>query len=191
VEAFYLCDFCCKIMSPGQLCQGIYQKSPIGDNFRLICIKFSKICIEFSKKYVFLAKNKHVANTPRKKGDCLLSMMDSTTSEGWRHKINFKEDEECVQASLKIEFASCYASRFMHYKTWEYSQWFPGSNDQVADALSREMGRPDDKLTQILFTHTPSQVPSSFKILLLPISIVSWVTLLLLRLPVQQRYKEV
>ena len=70
------------------------------------------------------------------------------------------------------------------------SQWFPEKANKVADALSRDMDRSDNELTQILFTHVPSQVPSSFKIVSLPSKIVSRVTSLLLKLPVQRWFNE-
>ncbi len=60
----------------------------------------------------------------------------------------------------------------------------------MADALSRDKDRSDQELTQILFTHVPLQVPNSFKIVPLRSKIVSWLTLLLQKLPVQQRYSE-
>jgi hypothetical protein len=65
------------------------------------------------------------------------------------------------------------------------------SQNNVADALSWDMGRTDVELTEILFTHVPSQIPSTFKIVPLPNKIVCWVTLLLQKLPVQKRYREV
>ncbi len=52
------------------------------------------------------------------------------------------------------------------------------------------MDRSDNKLTQILFTHIPSQVPNSFKIVPLPNEIMSWATSLLQRLPVQPQYSK-
>jgi hypothetical protein len=126
-----------------------------------------------------------------KEGDCSLSLMDSTTSEGWTRKTNFKEDHDGIQATIKIQVARGHATRFMTHKIWEYSQWFPGRINNVADALSRDKDRSDQELTQIIFTHVPSQVPNSFKIVPLPSKIVSGLTLLLQKLPVQQRYSEV
>jgi hypothetical protein len=79
----------------------------------------------------------------------------------------------------------------MTHKIQEYSQWFLGRINNVADALSRDKDRLDQELTQILFTHVPLQVPNSFKIVPLPSKIVSWLTLLLQKLPVQQWYSEV
>ncbi len=72
----------------------------------------------------------------------------------------------------------------------EYSQWFPGSKNQVANMLSHNWDRTNNDLTHIFFTHLPSQVPNSFKIVPLPNEISSYVTLLLLRLPVQPRCNE-
>jgi hypothetical protein len=126
-----------------------------------------------------------------KRGDCSLSMTDSTTSEGWLRKTNFKEDDDGDQATIRIELARSHASRFMEEGIREYSQWFPGIDNQVADSLSRDWDRTDDELTKILFTHVPSQVPSSFNIVPLPNEICSFVTSLLLRLPVQAQYSEV
>jgi hypothetical protein len=42
--------FCRIFTSPGQLHQGVYRDSPIGDNFTLIYVKFSKIGKRMSKK---------------------------------------------------------------------------------------------------------------------------------------------
>ena len=124
------------------------------------------------------------------RGNCLLSMTDSTTSEGWTHHTNFKEDDDGIQASIRIELARSNATRFMELGIREYSQWFAGSKNQVAGALSHDWDRTDEVLTQILFTHVPSQVPSTFKIVHLPNKISSFVTSLLQRLPVKEQYNE-
>jgi hypothetical protein len=126
-----------------------------------------------------------------KEGDCSLSMMDSTTSEGWTRKMNFKEDEHGIQATIKIEVARSHASCFITHRICKYSQWFLGIKNQVADPLSRDMDRTDEELTQILSTHVPSQVPNSFKIVPLPNNIASWMTLLLQQLPENPQFKEV
>jgi hypothetical protein len=118
-------------------------------------------------------------------------MMGSTISEGWTRKTNFKEDHDGIQATIRIQVAREHATRFMTQKNQEYSQWFPGRINNMANALSRDKDRLDQELTQIIFTHVPSQVPNSFKIVPLPSEIVSWLTLLLQKLPVQQRYSKV
>jgi hypothetical protein len=124
-------------------------------------------------------------------GDCSLSMTDSSTSEGWQRKTNFKEfGEEPIQAEVRIDVAREDAQRRMDYKVKNYSQWFPGSDNDVSDALSRDDDRGDEELTNILRTFVPSQVPSHFKIVPLPNEISSWLTSLLLRLPVKEQLQE-
>jgi hypothetical protein len=118
-------------------------------------------------------------------------MTNSTTSKGWTRKTDYKEDVGGIQATIRIEVACSHASCFMTHKIREYSQWFPGTENQIADALSRDLGRTNNKLTQILFTHVPLQVPASFKIVPLPNKVVSWMTLLLQQLPENPQYKEV
>ena len=125
------------------------------------------------------------------KGDCALSMTDSTTSEGWLRKSNFIEDgEDPIQATIRIEVARLHATHYLSNEIREYSQWFRGADNNVADALSRDNDRTDDELTQILRSHCSSQLPQHSKIVPLPNKIVSWLTSLLLRLPAKQQLVE-
>jgi hypothetical protein len=88
------------------------------------------------------------------KGDCALSMTDSTTSEGWLRKSNFiKDGEYPIQATIRIEVARLHATHYLSNEIREYSQWFRGADNNVADALSRDNDRTDDELTQILRSH--------------------------------------
>jgi hypothetical protein len=57
--------------------------------------------------------------------------------------------------------------------------------NNVANTLSRNNDRTEDKLTQILHSHCPSQLPQHFEIVLLPNGIIAWLSLLLLLLPVK------
>ena len=122
-----------------------------------------------------------------KKGNCALLMTDSTTSEGWLRKSNFiKDGEDPIQATIQLEVARLHAIHYLSTGIREYSQWFCGADNNVADALSRDNNRTDDELTQILRSHCPSQLPQHFKIVPLPNKSASWLTLLLLPLPVKQ-----
>ena len=124
-------------------------------------------------------------------GNCALSMTDSSTSEGWLRKTNFKEDdEEPIQASIRIEVARTHAKQYMDIGLREYSQWFPGNENNVADALSREIDLTDDELTNLLRLRFPSQMPPHFKIVPLPNEIVSWLISLLQKLPVKEQLRE-
>ena len=72
-----------------------------------------------------------------------------------------------------------------------YSQWFAGERNQVYDALSRDDDRSDEKLTSVIKSFCPLQVPSHFKILQLPKEIISWLTVLLLKLSVSAQLSKV
>jgi hypothetical protein len=126
-----------------------------------------------------------------KHGDCALSMTDSTTSAGWLRKSNFMEDGESpIQALIRLEVARLHALHYLQTGIREYSQWFRGVENKVADALSRDDDRSDDKLTNIFRSHCPSQVPPHFKIVQLSNEIISWLTSLLLRLPQKKELEE-
>ena len=123
--------------------------------------------------------------------DCALSMTDSTTSEGWARKTNFKEDgEEPIQATTRLEVARAHATRFLENGIKDYSQWFAGKYNDVSDALSRDDDREDEELTNILRTFVPEQVPTHFEIVPLPNEIVSWLISLLQKLPVKEQLRE-
>jgi hypothetical protein len=127
-------------------------------------------------------------------GDCALSMTDSTTSAGWIRKTNFKEegdDVNPIEATVRIEIARHHASLFIRADIKEYSQWFEGKKNPVADALSREFERSNKDLTNILRSLYPSQLPQLFEIVQLPIEIVSWLTSLLRKLPVKEQLREI
>jgi len=124
-------------------------------------------------------------------GNCSLSMTDSSTSEGWARKTNFKEDgEDPIQATVRLEVARAHARRLMKNQIRDYSQWFPGKENDVSDALSRDDDRSDEELTSILYSHVPTQMPEHFRIVPLPEEIDLWLTSLLLRLPVKEQLRE-
>lgn len=124
-------------------------------------------------------------------GDCALSMTDSTTAEGWLRKTNFRVNDEAPnQSEVRIEAARKFAILFTDHEIKSYSQWFPGKENIVADALSRDDDRTDSELTFLLYRFAPHQMPPNFKIVPLPNEIVSWLTSLLLKLPVNEQYRE-
>ena len=111
------------------------------------------------------------------KGDCFLSMPDSTTSEGSSNKSKFsKLGEDPVQAVVRSEVCRDDAKWKLGFGVKDYSQWFPGDQSEVADALSRDNDRTDKELIKILKVFCPSQIPKHFKIVPLPAEIVSYLT---------------
>jgi hypothetical protein len=83
-----------------------------------------------------------------------------------------------------------HAILFLEAGIKEYSQWFPGWKNNVADALLRDFDRSDVALTQILRDTCPSQLPQRFQIAPLPNKISSWLTLLLQKLPMKEQLRE-
>jgi hypothetical protein len=72
-----------------------------------------------------------------KAGNCALSMTNSITSEGWFRKTNFSElGDDPIQALVCLEGARMHALNYITTGTREYSQWFRGKDNMVADSLS-------------------------------------------------------
>jgi hypothetical protein len=118
-------------------------------------------------------------------------MTDSTTAEGWMQKSNFNESgKDPIQASVHADAARHHAKLFMDANIKGYSQWFAGTLNGVADALSQDWHRDDNELTSILHLHFPQQMPMHFEISPLPSKISSWLILLLQRLPANEQLRE-
>ena len=106
-------------------------------------------------------------------------------------KSNFVEEgEDAIQATIRLEVARGDAKRMLENKIKNYAQWFPGSMNDVSDALSRDDDRSDEELINIFCSFTPSQIPDHFKIVPLPSKISSWLISLLQRLPVKEQLRE-
>ena len=116
---------------------------------------------------------------------CILSMTDSTSTAGWLRKSNFQESniESKSMTTAKLKISRGHATRLLDCQCCDYSQWFPGDDNDVADALSRDNHISDDTLTSLLFSSVPEQVPPGFKILPIPPEIESFISSLLASLP--------
>ena len=133
-----------------------------------------------------------------KRGDCVLTMSDSMVSTSWLRKSNFDEEPEDaadpelakINAAVRNEVCRDDALTAMENEICDYSQWFPGKKNVVADALSRDDDRTDEELTSIFKTFCPEQVPSHFKIVPLPNEITSWLISVLQKLPVREQLRE-
>ena len=130
--------------------------------------------------------------------DCVLSMTDSSTSAGWCRKSNFDvdplEEVDCcidpIEAQVREEVCQHFARLLLDNDLCQYSQLFPGKENDVSDALSRDDDRSDEELTNLLYTHVPEQLPEHFQIVQLPNEIVLWLTALLLKMPVKDQLRE-
>ena len=116
-----------------------------------------------------------------RQGDCALSMTDSTTSAGWLKKTFFLErGSDPIEETIRLEIARKHASHFTNHDIKEYSQWFPGKKNNVADSLSRDFDLDDAEISKYLHLHYPSQLPPHFQVVPLPNEIESWLISLLL-----------
>jgi hypothetical protein len=84
-----------------------------------------------------------------------------------------KEEGDPIQATNRLDVAHLHATHYLSNGIREYSQWFCGTDNKIADALFQDNGRTDYELTRILRSHCSSQL------LPLPNKIVSWLTSLL------------
>ncbi len=129
-----------------------------------------------------------------KRVDCALSITDSSMSEEWLHKTNFQkfigENADPVQSRVCINIACHHATLFLEAGIKEYSQWFPGRENNVANALLGDFNCSDNELKKDLRKSCPSQLPQRFQIVPLPNNIISWLTSLLQRLPVKEQLRE-
>ena len=65
----------------------------------------------------------------------------------------------------------------------EYSQWFPGEQNILADSLSRDFNLNDTTLTKLFRKLFSTQLPPQFEIVSLPQEINSWLYSWLLAMP--------
>jgi len=94
-------------------------------------------------------------------GCCYLSATDNTFAMGWLRKSNFFSDgNHAAHLGLAQEFTS----ELLRRALMNYSQWFAGEGNWVADLLSRDLVSSDHEITTIINSRIPSQVPKSFKV---------------------------
>jgi hypothetical protein len=120
--------------------------------------------------------------------DCVLAFGDSTTAIGWIHKSRYKTDNENVElAEAKLTVARKLAEIVLDNDIKLYSQWFAGTNNIVADFLSREGGLLDDEsLTKQLLSKFSQQVPKTCKVSVLKPEIIYFFSETLQKIPKHQ-----
>jgi len=141
--------------------------------------------LEFLGAFITLWIDILEGNTPPE--SCILSQTDSTSAAGWLRKSCFDEDTHPAQ----MHIARMLARVMLMAKSCLYSQWFEGKANIISDCLSRDFHLTDNKLTSLLTSHVPHQMPPGFKIRRLPKEIDSWlISLLLSQIESKQLPKE-
>jgi hypothetical protein len=118
---------------------------------------------------------------------CILAMGDSTKAAGWLQKSNFKysDSESTEMTNTKLKLSRDHALRFMNHKCSDYSQWFKGKHNGLADSLSRDHQIPPNILTQLFKSSIPKQTPPNLQISPLPQEIHSYIMSMLQSLPAE------
>ena len=119
---------------------------------------------------------------------CILAMTDSTTSAGWLRKSNFCDDGDSKShMRAKMHTARAHAARLLRYDIREYSQWFTGKFNLIADSLSRDFYLSDSRLINLFRSRFASQIHKNFKIVQLPEEISCWLCSWLQLMPESQQ----
>jgi len=108
---------------------------------------------------------------------CILRRTNSTSASGWLRKTNFADSKE---EKVQMTTARLLVNLVINSKCCLYSQRFPGDENVVADALSRDFYLSNTDLSNLIIFLFPSQVPFGLSIQDLPTEISSWLTCLLL-----------
>ena len=120
--------------------------------------------------------------------DCFLVMGDSTTAAGWIHSTRFKgKDEDDADFNARLMVARKFARLVLNHKLVNYSQWFPGKDNVVADVLSRDGHLSKSDRETLLTSFFPSQLPPNFHHTVVPEEITSFVSSVLQTLPHKKR----
>ena len=121
--------------------------------------------------------------------DCLLGMGDNTASMGWLRRANFRElNESDKEWYAKQQAARQLATLVLQTNTVLYRQWFRGADNDLADSLSRDSMYLPHRSHKLFLSQTlPSQIPNNFHIAPPPKEILSFISSILLLLPVQQQ----
>jgi hypothetical protein len=97
---------------------------------------------------------------------------DNTSALRWIERSNFAaaDDNQFAHSAL----ARAVALLMLERGITNFTQWLPGKNNVVADALSRRHDISDYELTELLFDSYPRQMPRGFHIRELPAEISLW-----------------
>ena len=107
-------------------------------------------------------------------GSHTLAFTDSSSALSWIHKESFDpvniESHDAVAIWLGWTLVS--------HETSLYSQHIKGTENIIADSLSRDSHKSDQNLTKIFNQILPQQTAASFYIKQLPRNVISWISLL-------------
>ena len=124
-----------------------------------------------------------------KKEDCILAMGDNTSAMGWLRRSNFRQkDESDTSWLVKQQLGRHLATITLNADITLYKQWLKGSDNQVADSLSRDAYYLNANTHKKFLQHViPHQLPPNFRIKPIPKEISCFITSILQQLPETQQ----
>ncbi len=137
-------------------------------------------CLEFLAALVGVWV-KHQVGGPWAEDEVLLCQGDSSSASGWITRSSF--GDECP---LHLAIARTMAKYMSDHRLQHYSQWFPGKENSIADALSRDFWLEDEDAVDFLKQNFAHQIPQGFRLVQLSEAIVTDVGSLLRLLPKTQ-----
>jgi hypothetical protein len=100
---------------------------------------------------------------------CILSLSDSSSTVSWLHKSN----HDPTSSPCHNEVARWHARNLMQNKAIDYSQHIKGSENHIADSLSRDFHLTEDKLLSLFKTVCPHLLPPNAQVVQLPPHLIS------------------
>ena len=95
-----------------------------------------------------------------------------------------------IEETIRLEIARKHDCHFTHHNIKEYSQWFPGKKNNIANSLSWDFDLNDAEISEYLHLHYPSQLPPHFQVVPVPSKIKSLLISLLQQLPEKEQLRE-
>ena len=123
----------------------------------------------------------HQVGGPWAEDEVLLCQGDSSSASGWITRSSF--GDECP---LHLAIARTTANYMRYHGVHHYSQWFPGKENSVVDALSRDFWLGDEDVVDFIKQKFAHQIPQGFRLVQLSEAIVTDVGSLLRLLPKTQ-----
>ncbi len=120
--------------------------------------------------------------------DCVLSIGDNTSAMGWLRRSNFRQKEDSDTSwFVKQQLGRHLADLVLKADICLYQQWLKGSDNLVADSLSRDnYYMKEDTHKSFLNSVVPHQLPPNFSIRPVPREICCFITSILQQLPATQ-----
>ena len=104
------------------------------------------------------------------RGRTILNFTDNSSALGWLYKASFNPVTHAAHDTVARHLATL----LLKHDATLYSQHIKGSQNIVADSLSRDLHLPNNVLLPLLTSVFPTQVPSNMRMTILPKEIVSW-----------------